>query len=278
MQTTQHVYVIGDIHGQLQKLIKLLRDAHLIDASHRWCGEEATLWFMGDLVDRGPDGIAVINLVMRLQQEAAQAGGNVSSLLGNHEMLLLAAYRFGRRSTGLGSNFITRWKQNGGNRKDIASLTSHHLEWMAQLPAMALVEDSLLLHADAPLYLKFGSTLDEVNTNVHDLLRHSDALAWEELLEDFARRGVFLSSIYGLEFAARYLKQFGGKRLVHGHTPINTMQNCSPKKVHAPWIYADDLCVNVDGGLFLGGAGFIYQLPSPTIANNAFDTIQTLSL
>ena len=278
MQPAQRVYIIGDIHGQLQKLIKLLQDAHLIDASHAWCGEQATLWFMGDFVDRGPDGIAVMNLVMRLQQEAAQVGGNVSSLLGNHEMLLLAAYRFGRRSTGLGSNFITRWKQNGGNRKDIASLTPRHLEWMAQLPAMALVEDSLLLHADAPLYLKFGKTVEEVNANVRDLLRHSDALAWEELLEDFARRGVFLSSIYGLEFAERYLKQFGGKRLVHGHTPINTMQNCSPRKVHTPWTYADDLCVNVDGGLFLGGSGFVYQLPPSTTATDAFDTIQTISL
>ncbi len=278
MQPAQRVYVIGDIHGQLQKLIKLLQDAHLIDASHVWCAGQTTLWFMGDFVDRGPDGVAVMNLVMRLQQEAALVGGNVSSLLGNHEMLLLAAYRFGRRSTGLGSNFITRWKQNGGNHKDIASLTPRHLEWMAQLPAMALVEDALLLHADAPLYLKYGKTVEEVNANVRDLLRHSDALAWEELLEDFARRGVFLSSIYGLEFAEQYLKQFGGKRLVHGHTPINTMQNCSPKKVYAPWTYTDDLCVNVDGGLFLGGSGFVYRLPPSTTATDSSDTIQKISL
>jgi hypothetical protein len=261
MQTAQRVYVIGDIHGQFQKLTKLLRDAHLIDSSHSWNGEDATIWFMGDFVDRGPDGIAVIDLVMRLQQEAARAGGKVCSILGNHEMLLLAAYRFGRRSTGLGSNFITRWKQNGGNRKDIARLTPRHLEWMAQLPAMALVGDSLLLHADAPFYLKYGTTIEEVNNNVHELLRHSDALSWEELLEDFARRGVFMSSIYGVEFASRYLKQFGGQRLIHGHTPISRMLNCSPKKVNAPWIYAEGQCVNVDGGLALGGSGFVYQLP-----------------
>src|ERR1700730_11094368 len=132
------VYTIGDVHGQLKKLIKLLQNAQLIDTEHSWKAGTATLWFMGDLVDRGPDGIAVLDLVMRLQAEAAAAGGSVTSLLGNHEMMLLAAYRFGRRSTGLGSNFITRWKQNGGKRKDIASLTPRHLEWMAHLPAVAV--------------------------------------------------------------------------------------------------------------------------------------------
>jgi hypothetical protein len=136
---------------------------------------------------------------------------------------------------------------------------------MAQLPAMALVGDSLLLHADAPFYLKYGTTIEEVNNNVHELLRHSDALSWEELLEDFARRGVFMSSIYGVEFASRYLQQFGGQRLVHGHTPISRMLNCPPKKVNAPWTYAEGQCVNVDGGLALGGSGFVYQLPISTV-------------
>ena len=120
------IYIIGDVHGHLKKLVKLLQDAQLIDAERSWKASTAMLWFMGDFVDRGPDGIAVLDLVMRLQTEAAAAGGSVSSLLGNHEMLLLAAYRFGRRSTGLGSNFLTRWKQNGGNRKDISGLTLRH--------------------------------------------------------------------------------------------------------------------------------------------------------
>src|SRR5215469_16064093 len=97
------IYIIGDVHGQLKKLVKLLQDRQLIDAEHCWKAGTATLWFMGDVVDRGPDGVAVLDLVMRLQAEAAAAGGAVASLLGNHEMLLLAAYRFGRRSTGLGS-------------------------------------------------------------------------------------------------------------------------------------------------------------------------------
>lgn len=258
--TSPPVYVIGDIHGQLKPLLKLLHAAQLIDDHHAWSGGNATLWFLGDFVDRGPQGVEVLDLVMRLQMEAPATGGTVASLLGNHEMLLLAAYRFGRRSTGLGSNFITRWKRNGGNQKDIASLTLSHLDWMAHLPAMAIVRETLLLHADAPLYLKCGHTIEEVNTTFRKLLSHSDALAWEEMLEDFARRGAFLHAQHGEEFARRLLGIYGGKQLLHGHTPIHLMLGWSPKKVEHPWIYAHGCCINVDGGLYFGGRGFIHQL------------------
>lgn len=261
--STRTTYIIGDVHGQLKKLVKLLHDAQLIDAQGAWQGGSATLWFMGDSVDRGPDGIAVLDLIMRLQGEAAAVGGSVASLLGNHEMMLLAAYRFGRRSTGLGSNFLSRWKRNGGNRKDIAGLTQRHLDWMAHLPAMALVENSLLIHADAPFYMKCGRSVDEVNAVFARLLSRSDALAWEELLDEFDRRGVFLHTTSGEEFAHRFLDTFGAQRLIHGHTPISAILRCSPRKVDAPWIYASGQCINVDGGMFLGGPGFVYQLHMP---------------
>ena len=260
MQTPAPTYVIGDVHGHLKKLIKLLRDTHLIDEHHAWTGGHAVLWFIGDLVDRGPDSIAVIDLVMRLQTEASQAGGQVACLLGNHELMMLAAYRFGRRSTGLSSSFIGRWKQNGGNRKDLAELTREHLDWLAQLPAMALTADHLLLHADAPFYLHYGSTVAEINAAVTSLLKKSDDLAWEELIEDFARRGAFASSHSGADFARRYLKTYGGLQLIHGHTPINAFTRASVKTISAPLIYAEGQCINVDGGMFLGGPGFIFEI------------------
>ncbi len=254
-------YVIGDVHGHLKKLTKLLRDTHLVDEHHAWTGAQAILLFIGDLVDRGPDSIAVIDLVMRLQAEAPQVGGQVACLLGNHELMMLAAYRFGRRSTGLSSSFISKWRHNGGNRKDLAALTREHLDWLAQLPAMALVADRLLFHADAPFYLRYGSTVDEVNTTVRALLKKSDDLAWEELIEDFARRGAFATSQSGANFARRYLTTFGGQQLIHGHTPINAFTRAAPKTITTPLIYAEQLCINVDGGMFLGGPGFIYTIP-----------------
>jgi len=269
MHTPPPTYVIGDIHGQLKKLARLLREAHIVREDLSWQAGKATLWFIGDLVDRGPDSIAVIDLVIRLQSEAAQTGGRVESLLGNHELLMLAAYRFGRRSTGLGSNFITRWKQNGGDRKDLGRLTMQHLDWLARLPAMAQVGRHLLLHADAPLYLQFGNSVDDVNEAIRALLRKSDALTWEELLEDFARRGIFAYPQSGEDVARRFLSIYGGEQLIHGHTPISSLNRIAPKHVTEAMIYADRRCINVDGGLYLGGPGFIYQLPLQLAADGA---------
>jgi len=262
--TPYPIYIIGDIHGQFKKLTMLLQQAQLIHHDLSWGAGTATLWFLGDFFDRGPDSIAVIELVMRLQHEAETVGGQVHALLGNHEVALLAAYRFGRRSTGLGSNFISRSKQNGGNPKDLKKLTMKHLEWLAALPSMALVENTLLVHADAPIYIKHGRTIDEVNAAFKKIMNRSDALAWEELLEDFARRGAFSHTLGGDEFLRRFLEIFGGERIVHGHTPIYFARGIQPKHVTEAWTYAEGRCINVDGGIFIGGPGFIYQLPSET--------------
>lgn len=261
MQTNPPAYVVGDVHGQLKTLCKILQQEGLINKGHHWTGEQARLYFVGDLVDRGNDGIAVIDLIMSLQKEAVEAGGHVTCLLGNHELMLLAAYQFGRRSTGLGSTFIARWKRNGGNRKDLAGLRKPHLEWLAALPAMALVGDSLLMHADAPFYLKYGRSVASVNETLAQLMKRSDALAWEELIDEFAMRGLFYHQFEGEDFVRRFLAIYGGERIVHGHTPICAMLNCPPKKVVAAEVYANERCINVDGGMFLGAPGFTYRLP-----------------
>ena len=86
---------MGDVHGHRDVLVGLLRDAGLLDAAEAWTGADARLWLLGDLADRGPDGIGTIDLVRRLERES---GGAVRCLLGNHEALILAAHRFGRET------------------------------------------------------------------------------------------------------------------------------------------------------------------------------------
>ena len=98
MSSHEPVFVIGDIHGQFDRLIALLHAAGLISADLHWSGGRAALWFMGDFFDRGPDGVSAVELVIRLQHEAAQVGGRVNSLMGNHEPLIMSARLFGDRA------------------------------------------------------------------------------------------------------------------------------------------------------------------------------------
>ena len=52
-------------------------------------GGEAHLVSLGDLLDRGNDSRAVMDLLMRLQEQAQQAGGRVHVVFGNHEQMNL---------------------------------------------------------------------------------------------------------------------------------------------------------------------------------------------
>jgi hypothetical protein len=249
------VYVIGDVHGNLIKLIDLLVTANLIDETHHWSGGDAHLWFMGDFFDRGPHGIGVVDLVMRLQPEAEAVGGQVRALLGNHEILFLGAHRFHGMK-----KFMLSWQRNGGQNTDMALVTSRQLAWLRNLPALANVADRVLMHADATFYLDYGQSVEEVNESFWEILRGSDPDDWDHLLDDFSERMAFSSPHKdGVSNASDCLAYYGGQQIVHGHTPIQYVADSVAPK--APFIYLNGLCVNVDGGMYLGGPGFVYRLP-----------------
>ena len=83
------IVAVGDIHGAYDTLVLLLRRAGLVDESLNWTGRDAHLVIMGDVVDRGPADRKALDLLRRLADEAAAAGGRVHQLLGNHEVMNL---------------------------------------------------------------------------------------------------------------------------------------------------------------------------------------------
>jgi hypothetical protein len=257
------VFVVSDLHGHADVARRLLREHGLIDEEGHWTGGDASLWLLGDYVDRGPDGIGVVDLVMRLEREAPDAGGRVTALLGNHEALILAARRFGARLTESGLSFRGAWRVNGGRQSDLDRLTEEHVAWMGALPAMALLDDWLLLHADATFYLDYGRTVDTVNEAVRVLLAGDDADAWVDFLDASARRREFDGSEPGSDTRlTAFLDTFGAGGLIHGHTPIDYARGVAAESVTEAYVYADGRCVNVDGGLYRGGPGVVYRLPA----------------
>ena len=88
-QAPGRVLAIGDIHGEYAGLVSILRETGLVDEHNHWIGGNATLVQTGDFVDRGAGVREVMDLLMRLQTEAAAKGGRVVVLLGNHEAMNL---------------------------------------------------------------------------------------------------------------------------------------------------------------------------------------------
>ncbi|MET9465359.1 metallophosphoesterase [Streptomyces sp. NPDC006544] len=267
------LYVVGDVHGYLGELVAELQAQGLIDADLNWSAGNARLWFLGDFTDRGPDGIGVIDLVMRLSAEAAAAGGYCKALMGNHELLLIGAKRFGDTPivSGAGTaTFQAAWLLNGGQRTDMERLQDVHLQWMSRLDAAVLVDDHLLLHSDTTAYLDYGDSVEDVNDTIHELLNRNDADITWDLFRKFTKRFAFRSEETGPQAVRELLGTYGGTRVVHGHSPIPYLlgevgsedgDDSRGPEVVGPHVYAQGLAIAMDGGVTMAGKLLVVQLP-----------------
>ena len=86
------IYVMSDIHGCGNMYHEMLRKIQFCDSDH--------LYILGDAIDRGPDGISILEDIMRRR--------NVTMLLGNHEHMMLDAIFHPEDDM---INF--RWESNG---------------------------------------------------------------------------------------------------------------------------------------------------------------------
>jgi hypothetical protein len=88
--TDKRVVAFADVHGAYEDLVALLQEVEVIDSEANWAGGDTTLVSVGDLIDRGPGSRQVVELLMRLQQQAPSAGGRVHMVLGNHEVMVMS--------------------------------------------------------------------------------------------------------------------------------------------------------------------------------------------
>lgn len=258
--------VIGDVHGHKDKVQQVMQAAGLIDDDGHWAAGATTLWFMGDYFDRGPDGVGTVAMIMRLQDEAAAAGGTVGALLGNHDVHLLAAHDLGDTPDGSREgSFVASWRANGGDDHDLVRLEPHHIAWLKALPAMEIVDDHLLAHADATFYSNYGKTTAAANEAISAVLRSDVPGAWASLLDYFSQRRAFTDRFLGRERVARFLRTYGGHRFVHAHTPIPKLIGKPAHEIREAYVYAGGLCIDVDPALYMGGPGFVTRLDGASL-------------
>jgi len=81
----QRVYAIGDIHGRLDLLTMIARAIESDDSDRG--DADTTIILLGDLIDRGPDSAAVVDMARQWQTRR-----NVRILAGNHEEMFLHSF------------------------------------------------------------------------------------------------------------------------------------------------------------------------------------------
>ncbi|HEX3476046.1 MAG TPA: metallophosphoesterase [Kofleriaceae bacterium] len=83
----RRLVAIGDLHGDLGGARAALRAAGAIDERDRWIGGDLVVVQTGDVLDRGDDERALLDLIAELEVQARAAGGALVMLLGNHELM-----------------------------------------------------------------------------------------------------------------------------------------------------------------------------------------------
>jgi len=121
-------YVIGDLQGCAHEA-RLLLDHIAQDA-----GGEARILFVGDLINRGPESLAALCDMKAL---AESSGGRVETLLGNHDLHLLAV-AVGAQAAGRSDTLD----------EILAAPDRNELvDWLRRRPLALLVDAHLLVHA-----------------------------------------------------------------------------------------------------------------------------------
>lgn len=144
------VAVIGDVHGQADKLAVILdRLDTLPDFSDRW------IVFLGDLVDRGPDPKAVVDMVVDLRRHHPRT----TVICGNHELAMGTALGWlpSPEYSPIGDQWIgvydseTTFDSYGaapGDLDDLAAkIPQSHEDLLAELPWCVEHPDYFFVHA-----------------------------------------------------------------------------------------------------------------------------------
>jgi serine/threonine protein phosphatase 1 len=171
------MYVIGDLHGCLSPLQRLLEN--LEPDLH-----QDRLLFIGDYVDRGPDSRGVVDYILSLK--ARYPAENIICLKGNHEAMFLDFLAGKDRQLFLfngGLNTIKNyWGEDWEEQPELA-LPLNHARFYEELRPFYETEDYIFVHGG----LKPGVILeDQVDEDLYWIRGEFIAST-----EDFGRRVIF---------------------------------------------------------------------------------------
>jgi protein phosphatase len=199
--------VVGDLHGDLESLFKILKATKFIEKTRR--GEECHLIFLGDYGDRGIYSPEVYYVVLKLKRAFPE---NVVLMRGNHEGPDdLLAYphdlpnhlymKFGENSS----------KAYAGLRKLFDSLHN----------AVVIEKRYILLHGGVPTQAKTVDDLAFAHEK-HPLETHLEEILWSDPWEGL--RGVRASPrgagrLFGESETKTFLRMLDVKILIRGHEP-----------------------------------------------------------
>ena len=179
-------WIIPDIHGCAKTLQTLLENLLKVTKQDK-------LYFLGDYIDRGPDGKGVIDYLTHLQKEEY----DVHFLKGNHEELCVKAFEADQKKRLFGKHPEQKdWEAVGGKTtlesfgvKHPREIPQQYIDWMNSCLPFIELENYILVHAG-------------MNFKIDDPFSDEHSMMWTRK--------------FNVNFAKSH-----GKKVIHGHIPVD---------------------------------------------------------
>lgn len=182
-------WVIPDVHGY-KKTLQTLIEEQLVPS------QSDTLFFLGDLIDRGPDSKGVLDYLMNLQEQEY----DIQVLKGNHEDRCLEAWKAAHKKKSFFSfNKTTeqrQWESIGGSEtlksfgvKLVQQIPEHYINWIEKTKFYIELNNHILVHAG-------------MNFKIENPFEDTFSMLW---IRDFVVDP----------------KKINEKKIIHGHVPLS---------------------------------------------------------
>jgi len=134
----EKIFVIGDVHGCLEMLQRLIDKIEWNPASDR-------LIFIGDYIDRGENSKGVIDFILKLKEDSTF----IQCLIGNHEQMFIDYLSGVDSQSSLLNGGLTTLKSYEKIRrgKDDPLIPPSHLDFFSSLLTMIELEHYYIVHA-----------------------------------------------------------------------------------------------------------------------------------
>jgi len=225
------IVAVGDVHGDYDQLVAVLKTAGLIDDQLNWTGAKTHLVQTGDILDRGPDSRKAMDLLMRLEKQAEEAGGYVHALIGNHEaMNVYGDVRYtsaGEFASYRDAAYEQNHPPDGTHPLGYAehrmqfSPDGYYGKWIVNHDAVIKINDSLFLHGG--ISVKYVSTkIRDINEKVRQELKGDPGRLEGGIVKDpdgpLWYRGLATGDVSLEPLVEKIRKNFGVARIVISHT------------------------------------------------------------
>ena len=252
-------YAIGDVQGCFDELQQLLRNVGF--------SNQDRLWFVGDLVNRGPKSLEVLRFVRALGPRAA-------TVLGNHDLHLVAQFE-GLEGPKRGDTF-----QDVLESPQAAELVA----WLRRQPMMVVDERYAMVHAGLlPQWTieRARALAKEVEDALRgpshrEFLKHmygNNPARWDDALTGWDRLRVLVNAMTRMRFCderGRMDLEGKGTKPAKGYRRWYELRSREPRTlVFGHWsqlgLVMEPAVVGLDSGCVWGGALSALRLEDRTL-------------